>query len=59
MEFIANVLIGGDVDHYDFETLDLTNEQRGSDKQSQTNSARLYELRSNNGITVSASVSDD
>ena len=59
MEFIANVLIGRDVDHYDFKILDLTNEQGGSENQSQTNSARLYELRSNNGITVSASVSDD
>jgi len=59
LEFIANVLIGRDVDHYDFEILDLTNEQGGSENQSQTNSARLYELRSNNDITVSASVSDD
>jgi len=59
LEFLANVLIGRDIGHYDLEILDPTNEQGGSDNQSQTNSARLYELKSNNGITVSASVSDD
>jgi len=59
LEFIANVLIGRDIDHYDFEILDPTNEQGGSDNQSQTNSARLYELRGNDGIMVSASASHD
>ena len=59
LEFIANILIGRDIDHYDLEILDPTNEQGGSENQSQTKSARLYELRSNNGIIVSASVSDD
>jgi len=54
LEFLANVLIGNDIDHYSFKTLDLENEQNGSGKQSRTNSARLYELRSNNGIVVSA-----
>jgi len=58
LELIANVLAGRDIDHYDFEILDPTNEQGGSDYQSQTNSAHLYELRSNNGIMVSVSVSD-
>ena len=56
LEFIANTLTGKDIDHYDFEILDRTNEQHGSDNQSQTNSARLYELRSQNGILVRASV---
>ena len=39
---IANVLRGNDVDHYDF--LDHTNEQGGSNNQSRTDSARVYEL---------------
>jgi predicted GTPase len=56
LEFIANTLIGKDADHYDFQILDHTNEQSGSDNQSQTNSARLYELRSKNGIVVSVNV---
>jgi len=34
MEFIANVLIGRDTDHSDFNILDCTNEQGGSDNQS-------------------------
>ena len=55
MEFIANILIGKDIDHYDFEILDRTNEQHGSDNQSQTNSARIYELKSKNDIVVSTS----
>jgi len=56
MEFIANVLIGKDIDHFDFDILDHTNEQGGSDNQSQTNSARLYEFTSSNGIVVSTGV---
>jgi len=54
LELIANVLIGNDIDHYDFNILDRTNEQGGSDNQSQTNSARLYQFTSQNGIVVSA-----
>jgi len=54
LEFLGNVLIGNDIDHYSFRTLDRDNEQNGSEKQSQTNSARLYELKSKNGIVVSA-----
>jgi len=53
VELIANVLHGNDVDHYDFDTLDHTNEQGRSNNQSRTNSARLYELTSTNGIVVS------
>jgi predicted GTPase len=56
LELIANVLIGN-AGHYDFDILDHTNEQGGSDNQSQTNSARLYEITSKNGIMVSPSVS--
>jgi predicted GTPase len=56
LEFIANILIGKDIEHYDFQILDHTNEQSGSDNQSQTNSARLYEFRSKNGIVVSVNV---
>jgi predicted GTPase len=47
LEFIANVLLGNDIDHYDFDILDHT------DNHSQTNSARLYEFTSKNGIVVS------
>ena len=53
LEFIANALAGNDLDHYDFDILDHTNEHRGSDK-SQTNLVRLYQLTSKNGIVVSA-----
>ena len=55
-EFIANVLHGNSVDHYDFELLDHSNEQGGSGRQSQTNSARVYKFTSRNGITVRAIV---
>ena len=51
LELIANVLHGNDVDHYDFHTLVHTNERDGINNQ--TNSARLYELTSKNGIVVS------
>ena len=56
LEFIANVLIGKDADCYDFKILDHSNEQGGSSGQSQTNSARIYELSSKNRILVSNSV---
>jgi len=56
LEFIANVLIGKSVDCYDFKILDRSNEQGGSTGQSQTNSARVYELTSENGILVSAGI---
>ena len=54
MELIANVLTGSDIDHYNFEILDRTNERGGSNNQSQTSSSRFYELTSRNGIAVSA-----
>ena len=56
LELIANVLAGNDIDHYNFDILDYTNEQGGSDNQSQTNSTRLYELRSKNGMAVCSGV---
>jgi len=54
VEFLANVFIGNDIDHYSFQILERDNEQNGSEKQSQTNSARFYELKSNNGIVISS-----
>jgi putative ribosome biogenesis GTPase RsgA len=56
LELIANVLTGNDIDHYDFNILDHSNERGGSNNQSQTNSARIYELTSSNGIMVSPGV---
>src|SRR5258706_14667292 len=54
LEYIANVLAGNEIDHYNFDILDRTNEQGGSDNQSQTNAPCLYQFTSKNGITVSA-----
>jgi len=56
LEFIANVLAGNDIDHYNFNVLDRSNEQGISNSQSQTNMARIYELTSSNGIIVSTGV---
>ena len=56
LEFIANVFAGNDIDHYNFDVLDYANEQGGSNNQSQTNSARLYELTSKNGVVVSVGI---
>ena len=56
LEFIANVLIGNTLARYNFELLDHTNERGLSSNQSQTDSARFYELVSNSGIVVSASI---
>ncbi len=56
LEFIANVLAGNDIDHYNFSILDQSNEQGGSNSQSQTNLARIYELTSSNGLMVSTGV---
>jgi hypothetical protein len=56
LEFIANVLAGNDIDHYNFDVLDHVNEQGGSNNQSQTNSARLYEFTSKNGVVVSVGI---
>jgi len=56
LELIANVLAGNDIGHYNLNFLDHTNERGGSDSQSQTNSARLYEFTSKNGIVVSFAI---
>jgi energy-coupling factor transporter ATP-binding protein EcfA2 len=56
LELIANVLIGKDIDHYDSDVLDHPNERHGPSNQSRTNSARLYEFTSKNGIVVSVQV---
>ena len=52
LEFIANVLAGNDIDNYNFDFLDHTNERGGPDNQSQTKSARLYEFTSKNDIAL-------
>ena len=46
---IANVLTGNGLDNYD---PDILNEQGGTSKQRQTNSAHLYEFTSKNGVMV-------
>jgi hypothetical protein len=56
LEFIANVLSGNNADHYNFKILDRFNEQGGSNNQSLTRSARLYEITGMNGMVVSAGV---
>lgn len=53
LEFIANVLAGNDIDHYDLDILGHTNERGGSDHHSQTTPARMYKLTSKNGKVVS------
>ena len=55
MEFIANTFTGNDVGDYNFNFLDDANERGGSDNQSRTTSAHLYEFTSKNGSVVSAS----
>jgi len=56
LEFIANVLFGEEIDHYNFTILDRNNEHAGSDNQSKTNSARLYEFTSKSGIMVGSGI---
>ena len=56
LESIFNVLIGNNTEHCNLDILDRTNERGGSDSQSQTNSARLYEFTSKNGIMVCSDV---
>ena len=52
MDLITNFLQGNDVDHYGLDILDHTNEQSGSNNQSLTNAARLYQFTSKSGIMV-------
>jgi len=56
LEFLDNVLTGKGFKRYEAQILDQKNEEGGSGSQSQTNSARIYELSSNNGISVSNEV---
>ena len=56
LEFIANVLFGKDIDHYDLKIIDSTNERSKFGDQSQTESPRLYEFTSNSGVLVSSSI---
>ena len=53
LEFIGNVLAGNDINHYKFDILDYSNERGGTNNHSQTNSVRLYEFTSKNGVVVS------
>jgi predicted ATP-binding protein involved in virulence len=55
LQLIGNVLAGNNIDHYNFEILDHTNEQESSNNQSRTTSARFYELTSKNRKVVSTS----
>ena len=56
LEFIANVFAGNDIGNYNLDILDHTNGLGGPDNQSQTNSARVYEFTSKNGIVVSVGI---
>src|SRR5882757_7662268 len=49
LKFIANVLLGNDVDYYNFAILDQGNEQGGS-------KGHLYELMSANCMVVSVGI---
>lgn len=51
LSLIANVLAGNELEEY-VDLHDLTNEKGGLHSQSQTNSAKVYELESKNGITI-------
>jgi predicted ATP-binding protein involved in virulence len=53
LELIANILAGNDIDHYNFDILDHNNERGDTSNHSQTNSVRLYEFTSKNGVVVS------
>jgi len=56
LELIANVVSGNEMNRYNFGILDGTNEQVGSDNQSKTSFARLYEFTSKSGIVVSTGI---
>jgi tRNA A37 threonylcarbamoyladenosine biosynthesis protein TsaE len=51
LQLIANVLVGNDTDHYDFDILEHYKEQNGP-----TDSVHVYKVTSNNRIEVSDSV---
>ena len=56
LEYIANVLHGNNIDHYDSEILDRANELGDRDNWSQSKLVRLYKFTSKNGMVVSVSV---
>ena len=56
VEFIANALLGNDIDECKFDVLNPTNEQGGSGHRSQTKSVHLYRFTSKSGIVVSARI---
>ena len=56
LEFIANVLIGNNLDCYDFGILNRSNERNGPTNQGGTTSARFYEFTSKNGVVVSKDI---
>jgi len=51
LELIANVFSGNVIDHHNFDALDHTNERGGTNNW--TNSVRLYEFTSEDGVVVS------
>lgn len=51
LSFIANVLAGNKLEEY-ADMYDLSNEEGGSQSQSQTCSAKVYEFTSRNGLTI-------
>ena len=59
LQLIANVLAGNDIDHYNFDILDHTNEHDGFQNQSRTNEARLYKFTSKNEVVVSAEIHEN
>lgn len=54
LDFITNVFTGNNIDCYDF----TIHEQNVFGNQSQTDMAYFYDITSNNGVVVSASVSE-
>ncbi|KAJ7629668.1 hypothetical protein DFH06DRAFT_1225080 [Mycena polygramma] len=52
LAFIANVLAGNASSKYDFDIIDPENESGGSQAESQTKYAKLYQFTSRNGIEV-------
>ena len=53
LQLIANVFAGNNIDHYNYDVIDHSNEQGGTHNHTQTNSVRLYKFTSKNGVVVS------
>ena len=56
LELIANVLASNDIDNYNLDILDHTNEHGDFQNQSRTNEAHLYKFTSKNGVGVSTEI---